>query len=83
MPINADDIPRYAPPTFAELEEMFREPRNLCEECAHCIDVVDNPERRGGRIRLLSICVSDHDRNGDTTGIVITEPMETCREFEE
>ena len=81
MPINAETIPRYAPPTQAELEEMFAEPRHLCEGCAHCVDVVDRKNSRKGCLRLLSICVRSHDEDGDTDGEIIDGPVETCSGF--
>lgn len=82
MPINADTIPRYAPPTQAELEEMFAEPRNLCGDCAHCVDVVDRKNSHKGNLRLLSVCVASHDAIGDTDGFIVSEPMESCKSFD-
>ena len=33
--IQADEIPRYAPPTQAELDAMFGDVTSLCDTCRH------------------------------------------------
>ena len=52
---------------------------SLCESCGHCIVVTDRAKSRKGHLRVLEICVADHDESGEDWGDIITEPVHECQ----
>lgn len=72
---RADEIPRYAPPTQAELEAMFGDVASPCETCTHRITV------KVGR-RTRDICVAEHDEDGEDFGTVIASVVGECGRWE-
>lgn len=55
---------------------------SLCEDCEHCIVVTDRAKSRKGRLRVLEVCVADHDESGEDWGDIITEPVDECERME-
>lgn len=52
---------------------------SLCESCGHCIVVADRAKSRKGRLRVLEVCVAEHDETGEDWGDIITEPVYECQ----
>ena len=50
-----------------------------CESCGHCIVVTDRAKSRKGHLRVLEVCVADHDETGEDWGDIITEPVRECQ----
>lgn len=55
----------------------------LCESCGHCIVVADRAKSRKGRLRVLEVCVADHDATGEDWGDIITEPVRECARWQD
>lgn len=55
---------------------------SLCESCGHCIVVADRAKSRKGHLRVLEVCVADHDETGEDWGDIITEPVRECGNYE-
>jgi len=73
-------------PTPEEQERMFGgpEPRPNPDDCRHCIDVVDRANSCEGCLRVLQVCVLEHDQEGDTSGEVVDQSdCDACDYFEE
>lgn len=56
MAINPDTIPRYAPPTQAELEEMFEGYERGCSRCAYYREV-SQVQQANGLTHVVGACV--------------------------
>lgn len=56
---------------------------SLCEDCRHCVLVVDRANSRAGRMRLLQVCVADHDGTGEDYADIITAPVDECERMED
>lgn len=56
---------------------------SLCESCGHCIVVTDRAKSREGRLRVLEVCVADHDEGGEDWGDIITEPVRECARWQD
>ena len=52
---------------------------SLCEDCGHRICAVDHAKSGQGRLRVLEVCVADHDESGEDWGDIITEPVHECQ----
>ena len=55
---------------------------SLCEDCSHCIFVTDRAKSGQGRLRVLEVCVADHDETGEDWGDIITEPVHECQKHQ-
>lgn len=53
--------------------------QSLCEDCSHCIVVTDRAKSRKGHLRVLEICVADHDETGEGYGDIIVAPVQECQ----
>lgn len=56
---------------------------SLCESCGHCIVVTDRAKSGQGRLRVLEVCVADHDESGEDWGDIITEPVRECARWQD
>jgi len=56
---------------------------SLCESCGHCIVVADRARSGQGHLRVLEVCVADHDATGEDWGDVITEPVRECARWQD
>ena len=56
---------------------------SLCESCWHCIVVADRAKSRKGHLRVLEVCVADHDESGEDWGDIITEPVRECARWQD
>ena len=54
----------------------------LCETCRHCVIVTDRASSVRGMLRVLEVCVADHDRTGEDWGDVIDGPVTECGNYE-
>ena len=54
----------------------------LCETCRHCVIVTDRANSIKGMLRMLEVCVADHDRSGEDWGDVIDGPVTECGNYE-
>lgn len=54
----------------------------LCETCRHCVIVTDRANSIKGMLRVLEVCVADHDRTGEDYGDVIDAPVGECGNYE-
>ena len=54
----------------------------LCETCRHCVIVIDRANSVRGMLRVLEVCVADHDRTGEDWGDVIDGPVTECGNYE-
>ena len=54
----------------------------LCETCRHCVIVTDRANSVHGMLRVLEVCVADHDRSGEDWGDVIDGPVTECGNYE-
>lgn len=54
----------------------------LCETCRHCVIVTDRANSVRGMLRVLEVCVADHDRTGEDWGDVIDGPVTECGNYE-
>ena len=55
---------------------------SLCESCWHCVLVTDRAKSGQGRLRVLEVCVADHDETGEDWGDIITEPVHECQKHQ-
>ena len=56
---------------------------SLCESCGHCIVVTDRAKSGAGRLRVLEVCVAEHDASGEDWGDIITEPVRECARWQD
>ena len=87
MAVNPDEIPRYAPPTQAELEEMFGERELPCWTCRHRDELWTGTSMVAGRrVRAAEEwCLAAHDNggNGDNFPITAQDVPDPCPSWEE
>ena len=87
MAVNAHEIPRYAPPTQAELEEMFGERTFPCDTCRHRCELYKGMLEAGGRRRAITEdwCVAAHDNadGGVNFRIDARSVPDPCPQWEE
>ena len=53
-----------------------------CETCKHCVIVTDRANSVRGMLRVLEVCVADHDRTGEDYGDAIDAPVAECGSYE-
>ena len=75
MAINPDTIPRYAPPTWAELADDAPA-RGACHNCKHATDVQLNGV-------WYVLCVCERDRHGEGDLMECGDDIYDCPEWEE
>lgn len=57
--------------------------QSLCETCRHCVIVTDRAKSGQGRLRVLEVCVAEHDETGEDWGDIITEPVHECARWQD
>lgn len=79
MTIQADTIPRYAPPTPAELDAMFGDMTTLCDTCRHRGVWCERTQTKGGFARTVrhEFCCEDMEELTP-----IKAPVDECTGWE-
>lgn len=81
--MGPESVPRYAPPTPAELDAIYGAVESLCDGCVHAVFVTDYEHSRPHLPRNLVVCVREHDEDYCADAEIVDRPMVECPSYSE